>query len=176
MQTRLDAQASGAHPRHAVVDDGPVLSSEEVDADAEPLVAGEPPAPVTEEPAALAAEEPPAPAASEAAKDRLLAVLLRDPAAALRALAAGADAAETSDDPEAGLGASATDLLRAGLSPTQVAQLIGVDESELASVVARGLGLLGGGQDAVGRNRTDDPGRSWANAGSAPGATTPTTG
>jgi len=111
---------------------------------------------------------------AESAKDRLLAVLLRDPRAAVAALAAV--------EPDTGTAPSdgdVTALLRAGLSPAQVARLVGVDESRLATLVARGLGLLPddqGGATSTGTNRTEDPGRSWANAGSSAGSTTPTTG
>ncbi|WP_433030796.1 hypothetical protein [Actinomycetospora sp. CA-053990] len=108
---------------------------------------------------------------TESAKDRLLAVLLGDPQAAVAALAAV--------DTDAGTSASdgdVTALLRAGLSPSQVARLVGVDESRLAALVARRLGLLPDDQAPSGTNRTDEPGRSWANAGSSAGSTTPTTG
>jgi len=110
--------------------------------------------------------------AVESAKDRLLAVLLRDPRGAVDALAA----AEGTDR---AAGTSATELLRAGLTPAQVARLVGVDEDRLATMVAERLGLLAGrqGSDGVtGANRTDDPGRSWANTASSAGSTTPTTG
>ena len=108
---------------------------------------------------------------TESAKDRLLAVLLGDPQAAVAALSAV----------DTGAGTSASDgdvtaLLRAGLSPGQVARLVGVDESRLAALVARRLGLLPDDQAPSGTNRTDEPGRSWANAGSSAGSTTPTTG
>jgi hypothetical protein len=109
--------------------------------------------------------------ATESAKDRLLAVLLGDPRAAVAALAAvDTDAGTTASDGDV------TALLRAGLSPSQVARLVGVDESRLAALVARRLGLLPDDQPPSGTNRTDDPGRSWANAGSSAGSTTPTTG
>lgn len=115
------------------------------------------------------------PGATEAAKDRLLGVLLRDPQAAISALTAAG-----TGRPGEGHG-DVTALLRAGLSPAQVARLVGVDERALATVVARGLGLLpadqaSGGGVATGENRTDDPGRSWANTASSAGSTTPTTG
>jgi hypothetical protein len=106
---------------------------------------------------------------TESAKDRLLAVLLHDPRGAVDAL--------TSADRDAGPSAAA--LLRAGLTPAQVARLVGVEEQRLATVVAQGLGLLAAGQGsggATGENRTDDPGRSWANTASSAGSTTPTTG
>ena len=108
---------------------------------------------------------------TESAKDRLLAVLLVDPQAAVAALSAV----------DTGAGTSASDgdvtaLLRAGLSPGQVARLVGVDESRLAALVAWRLGLLPDDQAPSGTNRTDEPGRSWANAGSSAGSTTPTTG
>jgi hypothetical protein len=110
---------------------------------------------------------------TDAAKDRLLAVLLRDPHAAVTALAAAGDG-----DGEGPGERDVTALLRAGLTPAQVAHLVGVDEERLATVVARGLGLLpqGPAGAATGENRTDDPGRSWANAASSAGSTTPTTG
>ncbi|WP_328304411.1 hypothetical protein [Actinomycetospora sp. NBC_00405] len=108
---------------------------------------------------------------TESAKDRLLAVLLGDPEAAVAALsAADIDAGSTASDGDV------TALLRAGLSPSQVARLVGVDESRLAALVARRLGLLPDDQPPSGTNRTDEPGRSWANAGSSAGSTTPTTG
>ena len=108
---------------------------------------------------------------TESAKDRLLAVLLGDPRAAVAALAAvDTDAGTTASDGDV------TALLRAGLSPSQVARLVGVDESRLAALVARRLGLLPDDQPPSGTNRTDEPGRSWANAGSSAGSTTPTTG
>jgi len=108
---------------------------------------------------------------TESAKDRLLAVLLGDPEAAVAALAAvDTDAGTTASDGDV------TALLRAGLSPSQVARLVGVDESRLAALVARRLGLLPDDQAPSGTNRTDEPGRSWANAGSSAGSTTPTTG
>ncbi len=108
---------------------------------------------------------------TESAKDRLLAVLLGDPGAAVAALAAvDTDAGTTASDGDV------TALLRAGLSPSQVARLVGVDESRLAALVARRLGLLPDDQAPSGTNRTDEPGRSWANAGSSAGSTTPTTG
>ena len=108
---------------------------------------------------------------TESAKDRLLAVLLGDPQAAVAALAAvDTDAGTTASDGDV------TALLRAGLSPSQVARLVGVDESRLAALVARRLGLLPDDQAPSGTNRTDEPGRSWANAGSSAGSTTPTTG
>ena len=108
---------------------------------------------------------------TESAKDRLLAVLLGDPQAAAAALAAvDTDAGTTASDGDV------TALLRAGLSPSQVARLVGVDESRLAALVARRLGLLPDDQAPSGTNRTDEPGRSWANAGSSAGSTTPTTG
>ncbi|GAA4736506.1 hypothetical protein [Actinomycetospora chibensis] len=112
---------------------------------------------------------------TESAKDRLLAVLLGDPRAAVAALAA----VDTAVDTDAGTTASDADvtaLLRAGLSPSQVARLVGVDESRLAALVARRLGLFPDDQARSGTNRTDEPGRSWANAGSSAGSTTPTTG
>ncbi|MDD7940651.1 hypothetical protein PHK61_19690 [Actinomycetospora lutea] len=117
----------------------------------------------------------PRPDAAESAKDRLLGVLLRDPQAAIAAL----DAAGR-DDTAPGEG-DVTALLRAGLSPAQVARLVGRDEGDLATAVARSLGLLpgvtqAGGGVATGENRTDDPGRSCANAASSAGSTTPTTG
>lgn len=116
--------------------------------------------------------EAPAPR-PESAKDRLLGVLLRDPQAAIAAL----DATGHDGDAAPGEG-HVTALLRAGLSPAQVARLTGVDEAGLATVVARSLGLLPaqGGSVTTGENRTDDPGRSWANAASPAGSTTPTTG
>ncbi|MDD7919816.1 hypothetical protein [Actinomycetospora callitridis] len=108
---------------------------------------------------------------TESAKDRLLAVLLGDPEAAVAALAAAdSDGGTTASDGDV------TALLRAGLSPSQVARLVGVDESRLAALVARRLGLLPDDQPPSGTNRTDEPGRSWANAGSSAGSTTPTTG
>ena len=129
--------------------------------------------PAAEVPASeVPASEPttgPEPASGETAKDRLLAVLLRDPEAALTALA-GAEGRDT-----ASAGQAAASLLRAGLTPPQVARLVGVSEGDLASHVARGLGLLARPQ-GTGESRTDDPGRSWANAGSTAGSTTPTTG
>ena len=76
-------------------------------------------------------------------------------------------------------GRSATALLRAGLTPAQVARLVGVEEHRLATVVAHALGLLCPGQGSggvTGENRTDVPGRSWANTASSAGSTTPTTG
>ncbi len=108
------------------------------------------------------------PGTDESAKDRLLAVLLHDPRGAIEALAAERDT-----------GPSAAALLRAGLTPAQVARLVGVEEHRLATVVAHGLGLLApcqGSGGATGVNRTDDPGRSWANTASSAGSTTPTTG
>jgi len=190
MQTRDDGRFSGAHPRHAIDHEpaAPVPSSDEADAG---VPAGATNAVTDGRADDVAATPPadqdPAPATSagdEAAKDRLLAVLLRDPASALRALSTGSGSQggtfSTSDEPDpdadAARGAAATDLLRAGLTPAQAATLIGVGESELAAVVARGLGLLGGGQGVAGRSRTEEPGRSWANAASSPEATTPTTG
>jgi hypothetical protein len=170
---RDDGRNSAAHPRHASDHDpaGPVLSSEEADA-GRPGVTND----RTDDLAATPSpDQGPAPAGNEAAKDRLLAVLLRDPTAAVRALSAGTGGAEDDPDADVARGASATDLLRAGLTPAQAAQLIGVGESELAAVVARGLGLLGRDQGA-GLSRTVEPGRSWANAASASGTTTPTTG
>lgn len=107
---------------------------------------------------------------TESAKDRLLAVLLGEPRAAVAALAADGDSGTTASDGDV------TALLRAGLSPSQVARLVGVDESRLAVLVARRLGLLPDDQAPSGTNRTDDPGRSWANADSSAGSTTPTTG
>lgn len=121
------------------------------------------------------------PGATEAAKDRLLGVLLRDPQAAISAVSAiTALTAAGTGRPGEGHG-DVTALLRAGLSPAQVARLVGVDERALATVVARGLGLLpadqaSGGGVATGENRTDDPGRSCANTASSAGSTTPTTG
>jgi hypothetical protein len=103
------------------------------------------------------------------AKDRLLAVLLHDPGGAVAAL--------TTADRDTGPSAAA--LLRAGLTPAQVARLVGVEEHRLATVVAQGLGLLTpaqGSGGATGENRTVDPGRSWANTASSAGSTTPTTG
>ena len=103
------------------------------------------------------------------AKDRLLAVLLHDPRGAVAAL--------TTADRDTGSSAAA--LLRAGLTPAQVARLAGVEEHHLATVVAQGPGLLTpaqGSGGATGENRTVDPGRSWANAASSAGSTTPTTG
>ena len=98
-------------------------------------------------------------------------MLLGDPRAAVAALAAvDTDAGTTASDGDV------TALLRAGLSPSQVARLVGVDESRLAALVARRLGLLPDDQAPSGTNRTDEPGRSWANAGSSAGSTTPTTG
>lgn len=114
----------------------------------------------------------------ERAKDRLLAVLLTDPSAAVDVVAAlpeGDGAASAS-------GASAAALLRTGLSPAQVAGLCGVDERDLADLVARDLGLLEvvTGRDAAsaqpGRSHTEEPGRAWASAGSSSSSTTPTTG
>lgn len=190
MQTRDDGRFSGAHPRHAVDHEpaAPVPSSDEADAG---VPAGATNA-MTDGRADDVAATPPAnqdpapatPTGDEAAKDKLLAVLLRDPAAALRALSAGSGSqggtgstsGESDPDPDAARGAAATGLLRAGLTPAQAATLIGVGESELAAVVARGLGLIGGGQGVAGRSRTEEPGRSWANAASSPEATTPTTG
>ncbi|MFC5137202.1 hypothetical protein ACFPK1_03095 [Actinomycetospora rhizophila] len=119
-------------------------------------------------------------ATAASARDRLLGVLLRDPEAAIAALdAAGRD--------DAGPGeGSVTALLRAGLSPAQVSRLLGVEERDLATAVARSLGLLpgaarsgaaqSGGGVTTGENRTDDPGRSWANTAISAGSTTPTTG
>jgi hypothetical protein len=111
------------------------------------------------------------------AKDRLLAVLLHDPQAAVAALA-GVDGRGGGDGGGPGEG-DVTALLRAGLTPAQVARLAGVDEHHLATVVARRLGLLPGTQGGgvvTGENRTEEPGRSWANAASSAGSTTPTTG
>jgi hypothetical protein len=108
---------------------------------------------------------------TESAKDRLLAVLLGDPQAAVAALAAADSVAGTTASD-----GDVTALLRAGLSPSQVARLVGVDESRLATLVARRLGLLPDDQPPSGTNRTDEPGRSWANAGSSAGSTTPATG
>ncbi|TDQ52703.1 hypothetical protein EV188_10779 [Actinomycetospora succinea] len=133
--------------------------------------AGTPIAPPTPTEPDTTAETP----TSESAKDRLLGVLLRDPRAAVAAL----EAAGRGEDAAPGEG-DVTALLRAGLSPAQVARLVGVDERDLATVVARGLGLLpaqaSGGDVSTGENRTDDPGRSWANTASSAGSTTPTTG
>lgn len=104
------------------------------------------------------------------AKDRLLAVLLADPDGAVDVVAA------MSEDGEAS-GTAAASLLRAGLTPRQVAVLCGVDEGALATLVARDLGLLARSlRDQDGRSRTEEPGRAWASAGSEPVSTTPTTG
>jgi hypothetical protein len=111
--------------------------------------------------------------ATESVKDRLLGVLLRDPQAAIAALGAASGGDERPGESDV------TALLRAGLTPAQVARLVGVDEHDLATVVARRLGLLPGqtsGDVTTGENRTDDPGRSWANVASPAGSTTPTTG
>lgn len=96
---------------------------------------------------AAAAEPVPAMAASGAddpgndavgaAKNRLLAALLRDPDGAVHAVA-GLD----HDRPTA---TSVASLLRSGLTPGQVATLCGTRESALAELVARELGLLGTG-------------------------------
>jgi hypothetical protein len=126
----------------------------------------------TTEPAGEPPGEPPGATVqdAEAAKDRLLAVLLRDPRGAVDALRG----------PDPGAARSATALLQAGLTPAQVARLTGVDEQRLAMVVAQGLGLLEDRQPGsgvtTGLNRTDEPGRSWANTASSAGSTTPTTG
>lgn len=110
------------------------------------------------------------------AKDRLLAALLADPAAAVDVVAA------MPEDGAPASGSSAAALLRAGLSPAQVAQLCGVEAGDLATLVARDLGLLEAARDGGGggaqreRSRTEEPGRAWASAGSAAGSTTPTTG
>jgi hypothetical protein len=131
---------------------------------------GEPGAP--RRPRHAASDEPGGveqPLDTESAKDRLLAVLLHDPRGAVGALAAA----------DRDTGPSAAALLRAGLTPPQVARLVGVEQHRLATVVAQGLGLLAGGQGtggATGANRTDEPGRSWANTASSAGSTTPTTG
>ena len=150
-----DAVAGEARrPRHAAADEADETDETEEN--------GEPPGPD-------AASTSGPLSADEAAKDRLLAVLLRDPRGAVAALTA----------PDGGATPAATALLRAGLSPAQVAQLVGVDEDRLATVVAEGLGLLAGAQGGgvtTGVNRTDDPGRSWANTASSAGSTTPTTG
>ncbi|MHC1557910.1 hypothetical protein ACR9E3_03090 [Actinomycetospora sp. C-140] len=164
-----EAPGSAAHrPRHAAAE------TEIPDGGTDAGAADRPsPTPRASSPAA------PVGGATEAAKDRLLAVLLRDPGAAVAALAAAEGGANGSGG---GPGEKdVTALLRAGLSPAQVAGLVGVDEDRLATVVARGLGLLpgdqaSGGGAATGENRTDDPGRSWANTASSAGSTTPTTG
>lgn len=113
--------------------------------------------------------------AGERAKDRLLATLLTDPEGAVDVVAA---LPEDGSAP----GSAAAALLRAGLTPAQTAGLCGVEEGDLADLVARDLGLLevvrnGAQPDAdSGRSRTEEPGRAWASAGSAAGSTTPTTG
>ncbi|GLZ46059.1 hypothetical protein Acsp06_22440 [Actinomycetospora sp. NBRC 106375] len=161
-------QPPAAHrPRHAAADaEGP-------DGGADGTAVPPSPTPRASSPAA------PADGATESAKDRLLAVLLRDPGAAVAALAAAEGGANGSGGAPGEKDVTA--LLRAGLSPAQVAGLVGVDEDRLATVVARGLGLLPGdqvpgGDPTTGENRTDDPGRSWANTASSAGSTTPTTG
>lgn len=113
---------------------------------------------------------------SDRAKDRLLAALLPDHQGAVDVLAAMPE-----DGPASGEHAAA--LLRTGLSPAQVAGLCGVEQADLADLVARELGLLDrpgtAAQDPApdrGDSRTDVPGRAWASAGSAAGSTTPTTG
>ncbi|GAA4773787.1 hypothetical protein GCM10023200_02780 [Actinomycetospora chlora] len=154
-------------PRHAATDtDGaPEPEPEETVPDATPA-----PTPAT----ATGTGDDGTDARTDAAKDRLLAVLLRDPEAAVAALAAAGDGGAAPGERDV------TALLRAGLTPSQVAHLVGIDEERLATVVARGLGLLPGPQGpdgaATGENRTDEPGRSWANAASSAGSTTPTTG
>ncbi|WP_433784186.1 hypothetical protein ACQPX6_28740 [Actinomycetospora sp. CA-101289] len=174
--------ALGERPRPAAAtpepDPEPETAPIDVDALRARLGAAAPapdPVPTGEEPRRprhAASDEPgrdaPPPPAPESAEDRLLAVLLHDPRAAVEALATA----------DRDTGPSAAALLRAGLTPAQVARLVGVDEHRLATVVAQGLGLLADGQvaGATGENRTDDPGRSWANTASSAGSTTPTTG
>lgn len=126
------------------------------------------PAPVRPTPRYVAVSDPAR--AGERAKDRLLAALLADPDGAVDVVTA------MSEDGEAS-GTAAASLLRAGLTPAQVAGLCGFDEAELATLIARDLGLLARSQrDQDGRSRTEDPGRAWASAGSASVSTTPTTG
>lgn len=144
-------------------------------------------------PAPPAASTPVPDAGRRRVEDRLLAAVLRDPDEAVRALAGLEDG-----EP---LGRAAGRLLRAGLTPAQVAELCDVAPADLASVVAADLGLLPattpvdrcGRVGAHGRREPDaqhdqddgdqdgtsctvDPGRAWANVGSATASTTPTTG
>lgn len=169
-----DVGAQPAPSQPAPSGDAPVAAATadggDVDPPTGPIDLSAAPEPVAPE---LAAPEPAAPesaatvrpAAGSPARDRLLAALLDDPDAAVDAVDA-IDRANGSGPP----GASVAALLRAGMSPAQVASLCGVRESALAEIVARDLGLL------TGRNATDTPGRAWASAGSAAGSTTSTTG
>lgn len=123
----------------------------------------------------------PAPPPGHDARDKLLAVLLPDPSQAVRAVAELEDSRTQLDllTDAVGhhrhlLGLAANRLLRAGLTPSQVAALAGMGEDELADLVAATLGLLD--DQPTGSSRTADPGRAWASAGSAAGSTTPTTG